>query len=110
MRPDQHAFESGKFERANELKTDLEEHQRETRRRREKGEVPQHVARWFKRKRDADTGESYWEPAVAASGNLEYWEERTRVGTAKKEGQTEEWKGVDPICAFQSLSCLCWRC
>lgn len=105
LRPDQHAFESGKFERANELKSDLEDHQRDTRRKRDKGELPEHVARWFARKRDADTGETYWEPAIAEDGALEYWEERTRVGTKKLEGvKEEEWKGVEPICELLFLS------
>lgn len=104
LRPDQHAFESGLFEKANDLKTNLEEHQRATRRAREKGEVPEHRSRWFTRKRDKDTGESYWEPATLADGNLEYWQERTRVGEARKGGQATEWKGVVPICKFLILS------
>jgi hypothetical protein len=118
LRPDQHAFESGKFERANELKTDLEEHQRETRRKRERGELPPHVPRWFTRTVDKDTGEMFWfvspfsssnslltalsstyrDPARKDDGSLEYWEERSRVGKAKLTGEkTEEWPGVDPI-------------
>lgn len=104
LRPDQHAFESGLFEKANDLKTDLEEHQRGTRRAREKGELPPHKARWFTRKRDNDTGESFWEPAVVADGSLEYWEERKRVGELKQAGEDHApWKGVDPICASASL-------
>ncbi|KAM0748994.1 hypothetical protein T439DRAFT_316102 [Meredithblackwellia eburnea MCA 4105] len=99
LRPDQHAFESGKFEVANQLKTDLEEHQRETRRKRERGELPPHTSRWFTRKKEKDTGELYWEPATASDGNLEYWEERTRVGKAKDKGEDAEWKDVDPIYA-----------
>ncbi|TNY21033.1 exodeoxyribonuclease V [Rhodotorula diobovata] len=97
LRPDQHAFESGKFDRANELKAELEEHQRATRRARERGEVPPHQPRWFSRSTDADTGEVYWQPAKTAEGKLAYWEERLRVGKAKLEGQDVEWEGVVPI-------------
>ncbi|GAA5924058.1 hypothetical protein JCM3775_005584 [Rhodotorula graminis] len=97
LRPDQHAFESGKFDRANELKAELEEHQRATRRARERGEVPPHTPRWFSRSTDADTGEVYWQPAKTEDDKLEYWEERLRVGKAKLEGQDAEWQGVVPI-------------
>lgn len=48
LRPDLHAFEAGKFEEANNLKTGLEELQRATRKRREAGELPPHQPRWFK--------------------------------------------------------------
>ncbi|GAA5919977.1 hypothetical protein JCM6882_004144, partial [Rhodosporidiobolus microsporus] len=98
LRPDQHAFEAGKFDRANELKSDLEEHQRTTRRKREAGELPPHKPRWFSRRTDSDTGEMFWEPARTEDHKLEYWEERVRVGTAKLSGQKGvEWMGVDPI-------------
>jgi hypothetical protein len=100
LRPDQHAFESGKFERANELKTDLEEHQRETRRKRERGELPPHAPRWFTQTTDADSGGAmFWEPARLPDGRLEYWEERARLGKAKLQGEKSEWAGVDPICS-----------
>ncbi|GAA6017217.1 hypothetical protein JCM11491_001856 [Sporobolomyces phaffii] len=99
LRPDQHAFESGKFERANELKSDLEEHQRTTRRKREQGELPPHEPRWFSRKKDKDTGESYWEPARTQQGTLQYWEVRSEVGAAKLKGEHKTWDGVDPIYA-----------
>ncbi|GAA5952324.1 hypothetical protein JCM21900_003782 [Sporobolomyces salmonicolor] len=103
LRPDQHAFESGKFERANTLKSDLEDHQRETRRRRERGELPPHRPRWFSRKKDADTGELFWEPVRVKGGALEYWEERNRVGASKLQGVPITWKDVDPIYAdFQA--------
>lgn len=98
LRPDQHAFEKGKFEHANNLKSELEEHQRGTRRAREKGDLPPHKARWFSRAKDADTGESYWAPSKTDEGLLEYWEERTRVGQLKLKGEKVDWKGVDPIC------------
>ncbi|GAA5871264.1 hypothetical protein JCM16303_000699 [Sporobolomyces ruberrimus] len=99
LRPDQHAFEAGKFERANELKSDLEDHQRETRRKRETGELPPHEPRWFSRKKDKDTGESYWEPARTAEGSLQYWELRSEIGTAKLRGEQKKWERVDPIYA-----------
>ena len=109
LRPDQHAFESGKFDRANELKAELEEHQRATRRARERGEVPPHTPRWFSRSTDADTGEVYWQPAKTEDDKLEYWEERLRVGKAKLEGQEVEWQGVVPICASYLSSFLLAR-
>ncbi|KDE07698.1 hypothetical protein MVLG_02157 [Microbotryum lychnidis-dioicae p1A1 Lamole] len=99
LRPDQHAFENGKFERANDLKSELEDHQRATRRKREQGQCPPHAARWFRRSKDKDTGESFWEPVKTSDGMVEYWEERTRVGKAKERGEETEWKGVEPIFA-----------
>lgn len=80
------------------LKSELEEHQRETRRKRERGEHREHKARWFVRKRDADTGESVWDPVIGEGGNLDYWEERIRVGELKKKGEPAVWKDVEPIC------------
>ncbi|SGY27552.1 BQ5605_C124g13324 [Microbotryum silenes-dioicae] len=97
LRPDQHAFENGKFERANDLKSELEDHQRATRRKREQGQCPPHAARWFRRSKDKDTGESFWEPVKTSDGMVEYWEERTRVGKAKERGEETEWKGVEPF-------------
>ena len=47
LRPDLHAFESGHFEEANDLKTGLEGLQRKTRQKRETGELPPHKPRWF---------------------------------------------------------------
>ncbi|GAA5910494.1 OSBP family protein [Sporobolomyces salmoneus] len=99
LRPDQHAFESGKFERANELKSDLEEHQRATRRKRETGELPPHEPRWFSRQKDKDTGELYWEPARTEGGQLQYWQIRSEIGSAKLKGEQKIWEGVDPIYA-----------
>jgi hypothetical protein len=71
--PDQHAFESGAFEKANQLKSMLEEHQRETRRKREKGELPPHAPRWFNRRVDEDTGEGYWQWKTTPNNLVEYW-------------------------------------
>lgn len=97
LRPDQHAFERGEFERANQLKSALEDWQRETRKKRETGELPPHKPRWFARKKEADTGELYWEPARLDTGDLEYWSERERVGREKKDGKDTDWRGVEPI-------------
>ncbi|KAK4054159.1 hypothetical protein OIV83_001185 [Microbotryomycetes sp. JL201] len=99
LRPDQHAFEKGNFEHANTLKSELEEHQRATRRLREAGKLPPHKPRWFKRSKDEDTGEGFWEPSKTQDGLVEYWEERLRVGQKRlQEGKTDEsWKDVDPI-------------
>ncbi|GAA6003099.1 hypothetical protein JCM10207_001988 [Rhodosporidiobolus poonsookiae] len=97
LRPDQHAFEAGKFERANELKSELEEHQRATRRLRETGQLPPHKPRWFSRRTDPDSGELMWEPARTGDGQLEYWELREKIGKAKLAGEKPEWEGVDPI-------------
>ncbi|GAA5867313.1 hypothetical protein JCM3774_003542 [Rhodotorula dairenensis] len=97
LRPDQHAFEAGQFERANELKSELEEFQRATRRKRETGELPPHKPRWFSRSVDPDTGELMWQPARHDDGQLDYWLERTRVGTAKLKGEPAEWQDVDQI-------------
>jgi hypothetical protein len=53
LRPDLHAFEAGKFEDANDLKTGLEDLQRATRKQRETGQLPAHKPRWFTRVRAA---------------------------------------------------------
>ncbi|KII83915.1 hypothetical protein PLICRDRAFT_702189 [Plicaturopsis crispa FD-325 SS-3] len=96
LRPDQRAFELGKYELANELKNAQEEKQRATRRAREEGRLPDHRPRWFSAVTDGDTGERLWAPARTEKGDLEYWAERTRVFV---EGGVEksEWKEVDPI-------------
>ena len=98
----------GLYEKANDLKTALEDYQRTTRKEREKGERGEYQPRWFKRKVERDTGEGYWEPARIGGadegeGGLEYWEERKKVGEAKKEGKVVEWKGVEKICESLSL-------
>lgn len=93
LRPDQRAFEMGKYERANELKQMQEEKQRATRRAREDGKLPSHRPRWFTAETDGDTGERVWTPSRV--GNvLEYWMERERVW---KEGGGGAWKDVDSI-------------
>ncbi|THH03314.1 hypothetical protein EW145_g6356 [Phellinidium pouzarii] len=79
LRPDQRAFELGKYERANELKGKQEEFQRMTRRAREEGRMAPHKPRWFEAKTEPETGERVWEPARVASGDLAYWHERETI-------------------------------
>jgi len=93
LRPDQRAFEMGRYEDANELKMRQEERQRATRRAREEGRAPPHRPRWFRAETDGDTGERVWAP-VRAGDRLEYWAERERVW---KMGGGQPWKEVDPI-------------
>ncbi|KAJ7058968.1 Oxysterol-binding protein-domain-containing protein [Mycena amicta] len=106
LRPDQRAFEMGKYEIANGLKNDQEELQRATRKLREAGEVPPHRPRWFSAETDGDTGERVWSPARLPDGAMEYWAEREVVwksvqagGSVKngKEKEKEGWTAVDPI-------------
>ncbi|KAL5534160.1 hypothetical protein ACEPAG_621 [Sanghuangporus baumii] len=92
LRPDQRAFELGKYERANELKSKQEDLQRETRRAREEGRLPSHRPRWFEAKTEPETGERVWEPLRAANGELAYWKEREIVWKEKRS-----WKDVECI-------------
>ncbi|PWZ02166.1 hypothetical protein BCV70DRAFT_58390 [Testicularia cyperi] len=104
LRPDLSAFESGKFDQANDLKQKLENFQRETRKKRELGEIPPHKPRWFQRTTDADTNESLWQPAsmappADATGALaqettSYWIERRQVGVQRLQGKNAEWSDV----------------
>ncbi|KAH7100623.1 Oxysterol-binding protein-domain-containing protein [Auriculariales sp. MPI-PUGE-AT-0066] len=95
MRPDQRAFENGKYERANSLKQQQEDFQRTTRRKRENGQLPPHEPRWFKKTVDDDTGERVWMPHFVGE-QPEYWAERDRV--ARRGGvEKERWKKVDTI-------------
>ncbi|KAG5650782.1 hypothetical protein H0H81_011080, partial [Sphagnurus paluster] len=95
LRPDQRAFEMGKWELANDLKNEQEQKQRAIRKAREMGEMPPHRPRWFRAETDGDTGERVWTPSRVGDV-LEYWAERERVyslgGTAKAH-----WKDVDDI-------------
>lgn len=106
LRPDQHAFERGSWEKANELKTALEDYQRITKRRREAGELPPHQPRWFKPCEDEDTGERTWDAVRGSDGvSVAYWDERLKVGRARKEGDGEvEWTAVDHVCSHLSFS------
>ncbi|KAG9093089.1 hypothetical protein FS749_015118 [Ceratobasidium sp. UAMH 11750] len=95
VRPDQRAFEMGRYERANELKSMQEDFQRATRRRRELGEVPPHKPRWFSEAVDEDSGERVWAPAKR-DDRIEYWAERERV--FKLGGKDHaRWDAVDEI-------------
>ncbi|KAH9931318.1 Oxysterol-binding protein-domain-containing protein [Fomitopsis serialis] len=96
VRPDQRAFELGKYERANELKNKQEELQRATRKAREEGRLPPHRPRWFSAETEPDTGERVWTPSMI-NDELEYWIERDKVWGAKHVGQTASWKDVDRI-------------
>lgn len=95
LRPDQKAFENAQYELANDLKNAQEAKQRETRRKREIGQLPPHEPRWFTRSVDADTKEQVWQPRRTEKGKgeeVEYWAERTRV---RKEGGG--WRKVENI-------------
>jgi hypothetical protein len=92
LRPDQRAFELGKYELANDLKNQQEEEQRSTRKAREEGRLPIHKPRWFVAETDGDTGERMWTP-IRVGDTVEYWIERER--TWKENGG--QWKGVDTI-------------
>ncbi|KAH9475771.1 Oxysterol-binding protein-like protein 1 [Psilocybe cubensis] len=94
LRPDQRAFELGKYELANDLKSAQEEKQRSIRRAREEGKLAPHTPRWFTAETDGDTGERVWSPVRTHDHKLEYWEERERVWA---NGGGATWKGVDPI-------------
>ncbi|KAJ7150479.1 Oxysterol-binding protein-domain-containing protein [Mycena crocata] len=94
LRPDQRAFEMGKYEIANTLKNDQEEFQRATRKLREQGEVPQHKPRWFTAETDGDTGERVWTPSRLDDGAMEYWAEREKIW---KMGGNKSWHNVEPI-------------
>jgi oxysterol-binding protein 1 len=94
LRPDQRAFEMGKYERANELKQKQEEKQRTTRKKREQGIIPPHRARWFKPLSDEDSGEKTWKPFFEGDA-VSYWAERERVRKTSEE--LREWAGVDHI-------------
>lgn len=94
LRPDQRAFELGKYELANDLKQSQEEKQRAIRKAREEGTMPPHNPRWFIAETDGDTGERVWSPVRTKNHELEYWTEREMVW---KQGGNVEWKGVDRI-------------
>lgn len=112
VRPDLVSFEEGRFDEANTLKQNLEDYQRQTRKKREAGELPPHEPRWFTRTVDGDTGETLWQPKTveapskarvdASEGKAvvskaaeaqtlptpEYWTTREKVS---KTGDQEAW-------------------
>jgi len=93
LRPDQRAFENGKYEVANGLKNLQEEKQRATRKAREEGSLALHKPRWFVAETDGDTGERVWSP-MRQGDSLEYWIERENVW---KQGGGVKWKDVESI-------------
>ncbi|KAI0791876.1 Oxysterol-binding protein-domain-containing protein [Abortiporus biennis] len=97
LRPDQRAFELGKYERANELKNMQEDYQRMTRRARDEGKLPPHRPRWFTAETEPDTGERVWTPSRVDGERLEYWAEREKIWEAKTAGKSSSWKAVDNI-------------
>ncbi|KAF8961157.1 hypothetical protein BDZ97DRAFT_1940113 [Flammula alnicola] len=94
LRPDQRAFELGKYELANGLKQEQEEKQRSIRRQRDDGTLPPHRPRWFAAETDGDTGERVWTPVRVKDHQLEYWVERERVW---RQGGNQPWKDVDDV-------------
>ncbi|KAG7449557.1 uncharacterized protein BT62DRAFT_985148 [Guyanagaster necrorhizus] len=96
LRVDQRAFELGKYELANGLKSEQEDKQRATRKAREDGRLPQHQPRWFTATTDRDTGERVWAPSMSGD-NLEYWVQRERVWKERLNGEEGEWHNVESI-------------
>ncbi|EPQ29271.1 uncharacterized protein PFL1_03026 [Pseudozyma flocculosa PF-1] len=96
LRPDLSAFEQGKFDQANELKQNLENFQRETRKKRETGELPPHKPRWFTKTVDGDTNDTLWQPLPGTTGTepTAYWAERLDVGRKKRSGEQADWQDV----------------
>ncbi|KXN88372.1 hypothetical protein AN958_07415 [Leucoagaricus sp. SymC.cos] len=127
LRPDQRAFELGRYDLANELKFRQEEKQRATRRERDMGRRKGHVPRWFVSDTCGDTGERVWMPKrtkvrmrvdtredvregekegegnVVEEERVEYWVERERVWKEKQDANADGeegkgvWKGVEEI-------------
>jgi hypothetical protein len=86
LRPDQRALEVGDLDKAESLKTTLEENQRVRRKELEaRDEV--HVPKWFVKVDGGDDGEEVWKLKTGKEG---YWEERSK-GT---------WNGVENILAI----------
>lgn len=96
LRPDQRAFELGKYERANMLKNKQEEYQRAVRKAREEGRSRPHRPRWFSAETEPDTGERVWSPSRVGD-RVEYWVEREKVWRSKLNGANDRWKDVDQI-------------
>lgn len=94
VRPDQRAFELGRYERANDLKIKQEEFQRTTRKAREEGREPPHKPRWFVAEMESDTSERAWMPVRADDFEVAYWAERHRVW---ESGGKDTWTEVAPI-------------
>lgn len=111
LRPDLRAFETGKFDEANDLKIQLEDLQRTTRRQREAGELPPHQPRWFTRTLDPDSNDTLWAPhkdtietKSATQERLvevpDYWLVRDKVGCARLQAHDEsasQWPNVEHV-------------
>lgn len=80
LRPDQRAMEDGEYDLAATEKNRVEEKQRAARRKRE-AEGEEWRPKWFEKKVDPTTGESYWE------NNGQYWKRRAE----------KEWSMCDDI-------------
>lgn len=93
LRPDQRAFELGRYEHANTLKTRQEEYQRAIRKAREEGRQPPHRPRWFSAETDGDTGERVWSP-LRIGEDVAYWVEREK---AYKTNGKNVWPDVGRI-------------
>ncbi|KAI0268137.1 Oxysterol-binding protein-domain-containing protein [Gloeopeniophorella convolvens] len=93
LRPDQRAFELGRYEHANALKGKQEERQRATRRARDEGRAPAHRPRWFAAETDGDTGERVWAP-VRVGEEVAYWVERERAYRSRGK---DAWAEVERI-------------
>lgn len=94
LRPDQRAFELGRYDRANVLKGKQEEYQRVARRKREQGILPPHKPRWFEATTDRDTGERVWSP-FRDGKTAQYWLEREQAFNHKDSD--DNWPGVSKI-------------
>ncbi|CAO1630242.1 unnamed protein product [Parajaminaea phylloscopi] len=108
VRPDLVSFEEGRFDEANGLKQSLEDYQRQTRRKREAGELPPHEPRWFTKTTDAHTGETLWKPKMVelpadkngpARSNVEYWTTREEAGST---GKDDVWQSEHIYGPFES--------
>ena len=97
LRPDQRAFETGKYELANVLKIKQEEFQRATRKKRDEGHVPPHRPRWFSATTDTDSRERVWTPSrIGDDEDLEYWNVREAIWK-ESGGVGMGWPGVENI-------------
>lgn len=94
LRTDQRAFENAEYDKAQLLKSANEEKQRETRKLRAEGRLPQHEPRWFVPETDQDSGERVWQPKRADDGEVRYWHDREEQG---RKSPSSKWADVDHI-------------
>ena len=102
QRPDLSAFETGRFGDADKYKVELEDFQRQKRRRREAGELPPHKPRWFAQTVDDETNAPLWKPLMSDVGSgkqiMNYWIDRHNVGSAHVNGDAKaEWPNTEHI-------------